>query len=38
MNDIDVSTMMKREELEALVEPLLKRVHIPLEQALAEAS
>ncbi|TVY82038.1 Heat shock protein hsp88 [Lachnellula suecica] len=37
MNDVDVATMMKREELEALVEPLLKRVHIPLEQALAEA-
>jgi heat shock protein 4 len=36
MNDIDVHTMMKREELEALVEPLLNRVHIPLEQALAE--
>lgn len=37
MNDVDVATMLKREELEALVEPLLKRVHIPLEQALAEA-
>lgn len=37
MNDIDVQSMMKREELEALVEPLLARVHIPLEQALAEA-
>ncbi|KAF4622664.1 hypothetical protein G7Y89_g14364 [Cudoniella acicularis] len=37
MNDVDVHTMMKREELEALVEPLLKRVHVPLEQALAEA-
>lgn len=37
MNDIDVTSMLKREELEALVEPLLKRVHIPLEQALAEA-
>jgi heat shock 70kDa protein 4 len=37
MNDIDVHTMMKREELEALVEPLLNRVHVPLEQALAEA-
>lgn len=37
MNDIDVATMMKREELEALVEPLLARVHVPLEQALAEA-
>jgi heat shock protein 4 len=37
MNDVDVHTMMKREELEALVEPLLNRVHVPLEQALAEA-
>ena len=37
MNDVDVSAMMKREELEALVEPLLKRATIPLEQALAEA-
>jgi heat shock 70kDa protein 4 len=37
MNDIDVSTMMTREGLEALVEPLLSRVHLPLEQALAEA-
>jgi heat shock protein 4 len=37
MNDVDVATMLKREELEALVEPLLKRVHIPLEQALSEA-
>ena len=37
MNDVDVHTMMKREELEALVEPLLNRVHMPLEQALAEA-
>lgn len=37
MNDVDVRAMLKREELEALVEPLLKRVHIPLEQALLEA-
>lgn len=37
MNDIDVSTMLTRESLETLVEPLLKRVHVPLEQALAEA-
>ncbi|PVH85993.1 putative heat shock protein Hsp88 [Cadophora sp. DSE1049] len=37
MNDVDVSTMMTREELENLVEPLLKRVHVPLEQALSEA-
>lgn len=37
MNDIDVSTVLTREDLEALVEPLLKRCHVPLEQALAEA-
>ncbi|KAG9231408.1 putative heat shock protein Hsp88 [Amylocarpus encephaloides] len=37
MNDVDVQGMLKREELEALVEPLLQRVHMPLEQALAEA-
>lgn len=37
MNDVDVSTMMTREDLEGLVEPLLKRVHLPLEAALAEA-
>lgn len=37
MNDVDVATMMTREGLEELVEPLLKRVHIPLEQALLEA-
>jgi heat shock protein 4 len=37
MNDVDVQSMMKREELEALVEPLLKRAHIPLEDALAQA-
>ena len=37
MNDVDVNAMMKREELEALVEPLLKRATVPLEEALAEA-
>lgn len=37
MNDVDVATMMTREGLEELVEPLLKRVHVPLEQALLEA-
>jgi heat shock protein 4 len=37
MNDVDVHTVMTRDELEALVEPLLKRVIIPLEEALAEA-
>ncbi|KAI9730276.1 MAG: adenyl-nucleotide exchange factor sse1 [Cirrosporium novae-zelandiae] len=37
MNDIDVRSMLKREELEALVQPLIDRVTIPLEQALADA-
>ncbi|KAF4773982.1 hsp70-like protein [Colletotrichum scovillei] len=37
MNDVDVSAMITRQEFEALVEPLLQRVHVPLEQALAEA-
>ena len=37
MNDIDVSGMLKREELEALVAPLLERATAPLEQALADA-
>ena len=37
MNDVDVSGMMKREELEQLVQPLLDRATVPLEQALAEA-
>ncbi|KAL8756224.1 MAG: hypothetical protein Q9199_003074 [Rusavskia elegans] len=37
MNDVDVSSMMKRDELEALIQPLLERATVPLEQALAEA-
>ncbi|KAK3352350.1 heat shock protein 70 family [Lasiosphaeria hispida] len=37
MNDIDVRAMITRQEFEAMVEPLLTRVHIPLEAALAEA-
>ncbi|TPX14963.1 uncharacterized protein E0L32_004793 [Thyridium curvatum] len=37
MNDIDVRAMITRQEFEAMVEPLLSRVHIPLEQALADA-
>ncbi|BFZ57238.1 adenyl-nucleotide exchange factor sse1 [Savitreella phatthalungensis] len=37
MNDIDVSAMVKREELEAMVKPLLERVTAPVEAALAEA-
>ena len=37
MNDVDVSGVMKRDELEELVKPLLDRAIAPLEQALAEA-
>ncbi|KAL8968091.1 MAG: hypothetical protein Q9183_002630 [Haloplaca sp. 2 TL-2023] len=37
MNDVDVSSMMKREDLETLIQPLLDRATVPLEQALAEA-
>ncbi|KAF2193090.1 heat shock protein Hsp88 [Zopfia rhizophila CBS 207.26] len=37
MNDIDVRGMLKREELEDLVRPLLDRATAPIEQALAEA-
>ena len=37
MNDVDVNGLMKREELEELLQPLLDRVTVPLEQALAEA-
>ena len=37
MNDIDVHGVMKRDELEELLQPLLNRVTAPLEQALTEA-
>ncbi|KAJ5753021.1 Heat shock protein hsp88 [Penicillium odoratum] len=37
MNDVDVKSMVKREELEEMVKPLLDRLTVPLEQALAEA-
>ncbi|KAI6081604.1 heat shock protein Hsp88 [Hypoxylon rubiginosum] len=37
MNDVDVTGMITRQEFEALVEPLLNRATVPLEQALAEA-
>lgn len=37
MNDVDVQGIMKREELEELIKPLLERATGPLEQALAEA-
>lgn len=37
MNDVDVRSMLKREELEELIKPLLDRATVPIEQALAEA-
>ncbi|SPJ71377.1 probable heat shock protein Hsp88 [Fusarium torulosum] len=37
MNDIDASTMITRQEFEAMIEPLLARTHKPLEEALAQA-
>jgi heat shock 70kDa protein 4 len=37
MNDVDVSAMLKREELEELVAPVLARITAPLERALKEA-
>ena len=37
MDDKDVKAVMKREELEELIKPLLDRVTAPLEQALTEA-
>ncbi|KAI9879829.1 MAG: adenyl-nucleotide exchange factor sse1 [Pleopsidium flavum] len=37
MNDVDVQAIMKRDELEELVKPLLEQATVPLEQALVEA-
>lgn len=37
MNDVDVRGMLKREELEEIMKPLLDRITDPLAQALAEA-
>jgi heat shock protein 4 len=37
MNDVDVNTIIKREDLEDMVKPLLDRITVPLEQALSEA-
>ena len=37
MNDIDVTAMVTRQEFEAMVGPLIGRVHLPLEKALADA-
>ncbi|KAF3904784.1 hypothetical protein ABW20_dc0103122 [Dactylellina cionopaga] len=37
MNDVDVRGMLKREDLEELVKPLLDRATVPLQQALDDA-
>ncbi len=37
MNDIDAASSMKREEFEALIQPLLERTTKPLEAALAQS-
>jgi heat shock protein 4 len=37
MEDVDVRSIVKREELEIMVQPLLERITVPIEQALAEA-
>lgn len=37
MNDVDVSALLKREDLEELVAPLLSRISAPLERALKDA-
>ncbi|CEJ80302.1 Putative Hsp70-like protein [[Torrubiella] hemipterigena] len=37
MNDVDVSTMITRQELETMIEPLLNRTAKPIEEALAQA-
>ncbi|PKY08816.1 Hsp70 chaperone Hsp88 [Aspergillus campestris IBT 28561] len=37
MDDVDVRSIVKREELEIMVKPLLERVTDPIQEALAEA-
>ncbi|KAK9462286.1 heat shock protein 70 family [Lipomyces oligophaga] len=37
MNDVDVSSVLQRAELEELVKPLLDRMVVPLEKAIAES-
>lgn len=37
MNDVDVSSSLTREELEKYVQPLLDRIHVPIEKALKDA-
>ncbi|EMG47826.1 MSI3 Heat shock protein SSE1 [Candida maltosa Xu316] len=37
MNDVDVSSSLTRDELEELVQPLLARINVPIENALKDA-
>lgn len=37
MNDVDVSSSMTRDELEEYVQPLIDRIHVPIEGALKQA-
>lgn len=37
MEDKDVRAVLKRDEMEAMLKPLLERITVPLEQALADA-
>lgn len=37
MNDVDVSSSLTRDELEEYVQPLLDRIHVPIEKALKDA-
>lgn len=37
MNDVDVSSSITREELEEYIQPLLNRIHVPIEVALKDA-
>ncbi|RKP31204.1 heat shock protein 70 [Metschnikowia bicuspidata] len=37
MNDIDVSSSITREELQGYIQPLLNRIHVPIEVALKDA-
>lgn len=37
MNDVDVLLLLTREELEEFVQPLLERIHVPIEVALRDA-
>ncbi|EGV65917.1 heat shock protein 70 [Yamadazyma tenuis ATCC 10573] len=38
MNDVDVSSSLTRDELEEFIQPLLERIHLPIEAALKDAN